>query len=125
MFAASTALLPTIAADNASTNDDRAGRGGDGGYTSTIHVDISCPASNATSVVACTDAGGKRTKQFLDSVTSFDFQNFTPTVTRVRQQSTKYNADYDSFGYSGFRLGVRQGSSGSGTPPLPPPPAIT
>ena len=43
MFAASTALLPTIAADNASTNDDRAGRGGDGGYTSTIHVDISCP----------------------------------------------------------------------------------
>jgi hypothetical protein len=74
MFATSTALLPTIAADNASTSDDRLGRGEDEGYTSTIHVDISCPASNATSVVAYKDAGGKRTKQFLDSVTSFDFQ---------------------------------------------------
>ena len=113
MSAASTALLQTIATDTYSTknsNNVRAGRE-DGGHTSIVGV-------HTSSVVASTDAGGKQIKLIIASVSSFRFQNFTPVATRVRQKATKFNAGYDSFGYSGSRLGARQDSLGSGT--LPP-----
>ena len=111
MSAASTALLQTIATDTDSTkgsNNVRAGRE-DGGLTRIVGV-------HTSSIVASMDAGGRRKKLFIASVSSFHFQNFTPGATRVRQKATKFNAGYDSFGYSGSRLGARQDSSGSGTP---------
>jgi len=68
---------------------------------------------------ALTRVGSEQTC-FLAFLSSFDIHIFAPVVptpvVRVRQQVFKFKAGYDSFGYSGPRLGSRQFSSGSGIP---------